>query len=870
MGVFLFVKLFTKGAWVGIILLIYLRETGVKDLISKMTIEEKIAIVSGTDFMYTNAISRLNIPSICMADGPHGLRKQTGKMDNGIAQSLPSTAFPTASTTACGWNEDNLYKMGDAIAKECAYYGVDTLLGPAINIKRNPLCGRNFEYFSEDPYLAGKLASAQIRGVQQNGISTCLKHFALNNNEDFRFYGDSVCDERTAREIYLKPFEIAVKESAPHSIMCAYNKVNGEFCSENSWLLTDVLREEWNYQGLVMTDWGATHDRVKGLKAGLDLEMPGDTAICRRALYNAIKSGDLDEKTLDKSVERVLNLINKHAESKATNCGTEKGCTEKDCATNLEPPFDFESHNDLCAEIAKDCAVLLKNDGALPLNKKEKVLIVGDLFEKMRYQGAGSSMINATKVTSPKQAFDKYGALYDFARGYIASESQTDAPLLQDALNKAENFEKVIIFAGLTDLVESEGCDRQTLRLPKNQLDLINGVISLNKKVVVVLYGGSVIELPFNDKVNAILDMFLPGQNGGQATYDLLYGNACPSGKLSETWVKNYTCVPYGKEYQTSPVHLYKESVFVGYRYYAYHMDKVLYPFGYGLSYTNFSYADLAVERDKENREIRLEFNLSNVGNFDGAEVVEIYVTAPSGNVFRPKKELKAFKKVFLKSGETKRVAISLNEQDFAYYSVSNGKYILDGGRYLLHVASSSVKTELSAHILIDGNADNYTADMGDTNMQPPEYSARVLDAYSKDVAKISDDIFIEMSGLSVPVVESKLPITLESRFYDLNQTFMGRILYSAVTGVANRKLKKAKKLPKGERRDNEIKGAIFLKRIFDTETLIGMTMTAGKQFPYNFAKGFMHLANGKIFSGIACFLRPIKAPKLTKKNKKS
>ena len=347
-----------------------------KDLISKMTIEEKIAIVSGTDFMYTNAISRLNIPSICMADGPHGLRKQTGKMDNGIAQSLPSTAFPTASTTACGWNEDNLYKMGDAIAKECAYYGVDILLGPAINIKRNPLCGRNFEYFSEDPYLTGKLASAQIRGVQERGISTCLKHFALNNNEDFRFYGDSVCDERTAREIYLKPFEIAVKESAPHSIMCAYNKVNGDFCSENSWLLTDVLREEWNYQGLVMTDWGATHDRVKGLKAGLDLEMPGPGNVMTvEKLHSLVRSGAVPESVIDDKVRRILRLL--------CRTGVLDGLQKKGKTADAEQLAT-------ALKCACESSVLLKNDGGLlPLDieKCRKIVVTGPNAEHRHHHG---------------------------------------------------------------------------------------------------------------------------------------------------------------------------------------------------------------------------------------------------------------------------------------------------------------------------------------------------------------------------------------------------------------------------------------------------------------------------------------------------
>ncbi len=442
----------------------------VEKLLKELTVEEKAALVSGTDFMYTNAVPRLKIPALRTSDGPHGLRVQTEGGDNGVTGSLPATAFPTAATTACGWDEENLTRIGEVMGRECRKYGVHVLLGPAVNIKRNPTAGRNFEYFSEDPYLAGKLAAAQIRGIQSQGVGVSVKHFALNNAENFRFMGDSIADLRAMREIYLKVFEIAVREGQPATVMCAYNKINGTYCSQNGWLLNEVLRGEWGFDGLVMTDWGAMHDRVASLKAGLDLEMPGDTRICRRWILDGIADGSLDMADLDRAAGRVLRAVDRYVKE-------------------YPDEADFAAHNELARRVAGDCAVLLKNDGLLPLAEGEKLCVLGDLFTRMRYQGAGNSMINPAMLSTPEKAFDERGIRFRFARGY-AENGEAGEALIREALALAEGFEKVVVFAGLTDAAESEGCDRADMKLPENQLALLEALGKTGKKIAVVLFGG--------------------------------------------------------------------------------------------------------------------------------------------------------------------------------------------------------------------------------------------------------------------------------------------------------------------------------------------------------------------------------------------
>ena len=805
----------------------------VKQLLSKLSVEEKAALVAGTDFMYTNCVPQFGIPSLRMSDGPHGLRVQAEGGDNGVTNSLPATAFPTAATVASSWNPENSYKIGRAIGREAHKYGVHVVLGPGANIKRNPTAGRNFEYFSEDPHLAGKMAAAEVKGIQGEGVGVSVKHFALNNSENFRFMGNSVADIRAIREIYLKVFEIIIKESDPATVMCAYNKINGEYCSQNEWLLTDILRREWKFKGLVMTDWGATHDRIKGLQAGLDLEMPGDTAICRKWIIDGVNSGKLAMEDLDAAVENVLVMVDKYAR------------TFKDDAA-------FEANDELACRVAEDCAVLMKNDGILPLEEGEKLFVCGDLFEKMRYQGAGSSMINPTKVTSPQTAFEERGINYVFARGYAENSTQTEQRYIDEALRLSEKYNKALVFAGLTDYVESEGCDREDMRLPENQLSLINALIKAGKEVIVVLFGGSPTELPFADKVAAILNMYLPGQSGGRACADLLFGKANPSGRLAETWPLSYDDVPFGKEFGKTENEVYRESIFVGYRYYTTAKKQVRYPFGYGLSYTKFEYGDMNVRKDKD--KFIVSCMVANTGKRDGAEVVQLYVKAPESRVFKPARELRSFRKIYLKSGEEAKVELTVLTDDLRYFDVQKNDWLLEGGEYEFQICSDADTVIFSEKSELKGVCN-------------APYPEDVAAAYERAGFKgLTDELFEKMSGRKIPSLPPRKPVTMESRFSNLEKAgIMGKILYSAVLGVANKQMKAALKMPECKERDNKIKGAFFLKRILESNSLVSMSMSAGKAMPYNFAQGFMEFANGHLFKGVKCFCSKIKVPELPK-----
>ncbi len=807
----------------------------VQTILQELTAEEKASLVAGVDFMFTRPVPRLGVPSLRTADGPHGLRVQNTGGDNGVSGSEPSTAFPTAATTACGWNPDNLFQMGAAIGREAHKYGVHVVLGPGVNCKRNPLAGRNFEYFSEDPYLGGKLAAAEVNGIQSEGVGVSVKHFALNNAENFRFMGDSVADLRAIREIYLKAFELVVKESKPASLMCAYNKLNGEYCSQNQWLLTDVLRTEWGFDGLVMTDWGAMHDRVKALQAGLDLEMPGDTAVCRKWILDGLVSGSLAETDLDKAVRNVLRLVETYAVPQPDDC-------------------DFEANDALACRIAEDCAVLLKNDGMLPLREGEKIFVCGDLFEKMRYQGAGSSMINPTKVTSPKAAFDELHIPYTFARGYAESETAEQPGSVQEALAAASGFAAALVFAGLTDCIESEGCDRENMRLPQNQLALIDALIKAGKKVVVVLFGGSVMELPFAEEASAILYMALPGQSGGRACADLLFGRAEPAGRLAETWQLAYADVPFGQEFSRSVREVYKESVFVGYRYYTTAEKQVRYPFGYGLSYTSFAWSDLLVREQGE--EIAVSCTVKNVGARSGAEVVQLYTEAPKSNVFKPKRELRAFQKVYLAAGESKKVTLVLRREDLCYFDIRKNERVLEGGIYVLQLCSDCNTVRLSQTLPVEGEA---------CAPYPEETAAIYGGAH---LEKVTDAVFEKMSGIRLAALPPQKPITLESRFTDLRATFFGRILFNAVLRIAKRQMKEAKKLPEGAERENKIKGARFLRQVLESNSLICMSMAAGSAFPYHFAQAFAAIANGRLWKGVRCLCTPLEGGKTDAKQR--
>ena len=806
----------------------------VDELLSLLTLEEKVALVQGHNSMFTNEVPRLNIPSIRMSDGPHGLRIQPVD-DKEATIPLTATCFPTASCSANTFNPELLRKMGNAMAEEAQYYGINIILGPGVNIKRNPRCGRNFEYFSEDPLLAGRMGAAEVIGIQEKGVGVSLKHYAGNNSEDYRFLGNSIIDQRALREIYLKHFEYIVKTAHPETLMAAYNKINGVYCSENNWLLNEVLRKEWGFNGLVMSDWGTTHDRVLGVKSGLDLEMPGDTPICRKWLYDAVNNGELSMEELDKAVRNVILLVEKHADDKKLDS------------------VDWDAHHQLAKDIAAEGAVLLKNDGNLPLNIDESLLVVGEMFEKMRYQGAGSSLISPTKHISIQEAFDQNNISYKYLKGYKTNKDVVDQSLIDEVVNASKEYEKIVLFVGLTDDSESEGGDRVDISLPQNQLALINALIQENKKLVIVLFGGSPIELPFYDDANSILNMYLSGQNGGQAAYELLFGLKNPSGRLSETWPLSYKDIPFGDEYAKTSQEIYKESIYVGYRYYVSKGLDVRFPFGYGLSYTTFEYSNLKVEQ-KDN-ELVVSVDVTNTGDVEGSEVAQIYVSSPRENVHRPLRELKGFNKVNLKPNETKEVSILINKEELKFWDINENRFVLEDGEYIIQVGKNSKEIALQEKVTIKGEKVTKT-------------SQRAYE--SLDFSSMSNEQYEEMWGVKIPDLPSKKPITLESRMSDLNQTFMGRILLNSVLGVPRKQIKKAKKKPDGVEKDNEIKGAQAIEKMLISSSLITLSMASSGAFTYGLALGFKEMANGHLIKGIRAINKKIDAPELPINNKES
>lgn len=649
----------------------------IKDILNELSTEQKVQICVGADFWHLYSNDELGIPKTMVSDGPHGLRKQNEKADNlGVNESITAVCFPAACATAASFDEDLLEHMGSALGEECRAEEVSTLLGPAVNIKRSPLCGRNFEYFSEDPYLTGKLAAAQIKGVQKWDVGTSIKHFAANNQEYRRQSCSSELDERTLREIYLKGFEIAIKEAKPWTVMCSYNKVNGTYASENKMLLTDILRDEWGFDGYVMSDWGAVNNRVEGLKAGLDLEMPASDGYTTEQILNAVKTGELSTDVLDRAAERILNIIFRYADSKIE-----------------KPVFDFEKHHKLSAEIEKECAVLLKNENALPLKSDETVAFIGEFAKKPRYQGGGSSHINASQVTSALDTAVKQNKNVLYAKGFSATEDTQDDELFDKALHIAQQADKVVVFAGLPDLFESEGYDREHMCLPECQNELIKQICEVHKNVIVVLHNGSPVELPWTDEVNAILEMYLGGQGVGEAAVALLYGDANPCGRLPESFPIKLSDNP---SYLNFPGYKgkvnYAEGVYVGYRYYDTKQMDVRFPFGHGLSYTEFEYSESTVSKTafNENESITVSVNVKNIGECFGKEVVQLYIRDRSNAVACPDKKLKGFKKIALQPGETKTVTFDINSDSLSYYDVDLHDWYAKTGTYDLIIARSS------------------------------------------------------------------------------------------------------------------------------------------------------------------------------------
>jgi beta-glucosidase len=664
-----------------------------REILSACTLEEKAALCSGRDFWTLKGVERLGLHPVMVTDGPHGLRKQAGASDHlGINQSVKATCFPAACATACSFDPSLLRKVGEAIGEECLQEQVAVILGPGVNIKRSPLCGPNFEYFSEDPYLTGKLAAALIAGIQSKGVGTSPKHFAANNQETARLVSNSVVDERALREIYLAGFEEAVKKAQPWTVMCSYNLINGLYAAQHKKLLTDILRDEWGFSGLVLSDWGAVVDRVPALAAGMDLEMPGSDGYNDAKIVEAVKQGILSEETLDAAALRVIHLI---AQAQAA-LDSAKAYT-----------YDAAAHHALARQAAAESAVLLKNDRALlPLSPGKRLAVIGAFAKNPRYQGAGSSKINPSKLDSPFEALVQAGFNPAYAAGYsISPGAAEDGGLIKEAAELAAASDTALVFAGLPDEYESEGFDRSSLDLPAAHNKLIEAVAAANPNTIVVLQLGAPVLLPWRDRVGAVVAAYLGGQAGGGAIADVLSGAVNPGGKLAESWPLALEDTPAYRNFGGRTVE-YRESIFVGYRYYDTADKKTAFPFGYGLSYTAFEYEGLRISPAGNNTANRFTVHCSvrNKGSRAGAEVVQLYVAKKDSVLCRAKKELKGFQKIFLQPGETKTAAFTLEESGFAYYNTAVKGWAVEGGTCEIQIGSSSADIRLRAPVTIAGD----------------------------------------------------------------------------------------------------------------------------------------------------------------------
>ncbi len=660
------------------------------EIISKLTKRQKADLLTGRDFWSTLDIDELGLPSAYLSDGPHGLRKQAAASDHlGLNASIPATCYPTAASVANSWNEELGERLGEHLGVEAASMKVNVLLGPGMNIKRDPRCGRNFEYFSEDPILAGRMAASYVRGIQKNGVSACVKHFAANNQEERRMVIDSVVDERTMREIYLTGFEIAVKEGKPRAIMSSYNKLNGEFANENVHLLKEILRDEWGFDGVIVTDWAGCNDRIAGLIAGNELEMPG----CRYGaddVYKALCDGSLDESLVDERLDNLISLI----------------LDTHEAIKDAPDTFDKEAHHSFAVKCAEECAVLLKNDnGALPLGR-EKVCFIGDFADKPRYQGAGSSVVNPTFTDKFINEVGNYGFEFTgYAQGFKRFGKRSGG-LKKKAIKLAQTADKIVFFAGLDEVREAEGLDRANIKLPENQAEVLSALYELNKPVVVVLFCGSPVELDPLDGADSIVHAYLGGQGGVVALLNLLTGKVNFSGKLAESYPIKYEDCPSASNFPGHKMTVqYREGPFVGYRYYTSSGVKVKYPFGYGLSYTSFEYSDLEVT------EAGAKFKITNTGEADGAEIAQLYISKPESDIIRPAREMKGFKKVFVKAGETAEVFIPFDEYTFRSYNPADCRWQIEGGEYAVLIGASSEDIRLEGKINKEGNSTDFGYD---------------------------------------------------------------------------------------------------------------------------------------------------------------
>ena len=725
----------------------------IQSIMHSLTLEEKASLCSGLNYWYLQSIDRLDVPSIMVTDGPHGLRKQLGDPTQvGLSEAAPATCFPTASALAATWNRNLLHQVGVALGEECRQEKVSVILGPGVNIKRSPLGGRNFEYFSEDPYLTGELAKNYINGVQSQGVGTSLKHYAANNQETRRMTADSVVDERALREIYLTGFEIAVKESQPWTIMCSYNRINGTYASDHKYLMNDILKEEWGHEGLVVTDWSAMNDRIAALKAGVDLEMPGPAEASIDKIITAVQSGDLDETVLDAAVARILTLIGKGEHILFTDF-----------------TYDADAHHTLARRTAGEAAVLLKNDGhLLPLPANKKIALIGRFAKQPRYQGAGSSHMTPTRLDN---LYDELSQLVGednlaYAPGYTESGDTADEVLIKEAVATTQGADVVVICAGLTDMYEIEALDRQHMKLPAGHDTLIQRLAAEN--VVVVLSNGAPVEMPWVNDIPAVLEGYLGGQAGAGAIADLLTGKVNPSGKLAETFPLKLSDTP-AQPFPAGPLTIeYRESVYVGYRYYDTADVDVLFPFGHGLSYTTFAYRDLTITPSDEGAIVT--FKIKNTGTAAGQEIAQLYVHDINATVFRPEKELKGFAKINLQPGEEVDVTLTLNRRTFAFYDVPSRDWVVEEGDFEILVGASSQDIRLTA-----------TLNLARQGVVSPVNKDKLASYYNLSAkTEFSQTEFEVLLGRPVPPNDQprKGTYTLTTSLGDLRDSFFGKQLY--------------------------------------------------------------------------------------------
>ena len=787
-------------------------------VLSQLSTEDKIRLCSGKDFWHIESYPELEIPEIMVTDGPHGLRKQLGDSDQlGISDSFPSVCFPTASLSACSWDKELLYKMGQVLGEEAIDQKVSVILGPGINIKRNPLCGRNFEYFSEDPLLSGLLASKMIQGIQSQGIGTSLKHFAGNNQESDRMTGSSNIDQRALFEIYLKSFELAIKQAQPWTVMCSYNKINGIHSSSNPWLLNQVLRESWGFKGLVMSDWGAAHERSVDIKAGLDLEMPGNHHFYLDQVKKALEDGSLKMEELDKSALRVLDLINKSLP-----------------ALRRKVDFDEVTHRAFARKVAQESIVLLKNeDHLLPLKEKSSILVLGELAQIPRIQGSGSSQVHPIKVESFLDGLDQAKIAYHFEKGYNVLNSD-DFSLIDNATRNIQHDQEVIVFVGLTEELESEGFDRLNMALPRSHDQLIETVLKKTSQVIVILAGGSVVEMPWASKVKAIVNGYLPGEAGGLALVDVITGKVNPSGKLAETYPLSYEDCPSSDHfgYEQKQVN-YRESIFVGYRYYDSAKKEVLYPFGHGLSYTTFSYRDLSYVENV------LSFTLTNTGERSGSEVIQIYVSNKTKANFFASHELKAFEKITLKPGESKVIHLSLDESAFEYYDTSYQRFICADGEYEIQVGASSQDIRLRKTITLKTN--------GLQHVEKAWHNTW----YETLEGKPSDKDFEFVYEKAIPIDQPlrKGEFSIDSSLNDMSHTLIGKMMKI----VSRNMLMKAGNYSPSDTQSNQFK--MMMSFVMTTPLRSTMLMSQGA-LSESLAYAIVDLANGHTIKGLKGLLK--------------